>query len=63
MATEGGGRERDPEGSVLIRVARLIIRSFRIDHGIHVFDKALAPENPVKRGVESVGVSWKLPEA
>lgn len=64
MATEGDGRKWDREGFCLVKDGRLIIRPFSLDHGIHIFDKALAPENSVKkRGVESIGVSWKLPEA
>lgn len=56
-------RERDRERFGLVKMC-LIIRPFRRDHEFIFVTLAPTPENPIKkRGVESIGVSWKLPEA
>lgn len=63
FATEGDGREWDREGFGPVEDAWLLDRLDVITEFVFV-TQALTPENPVKkRGVESIGVSWKLPEA
>lgn len=63
LATEVDGRERDREGFGPVEDAWLLDRLDVITEFIFVTQPP-KPENPVKkRGVESFGVSWKLPEA